>query len=154
MTLPAMTRRLLPVLGCALVLGACGGGDGDGPSTASGGTAKPAPTATGHKPRFVSQTLANKLQLGSRETGVLSRLGKPEAVLSDNGIRCFVYATDAGPDTWLRMCFKDGRMTGVGTIPGRKTAMTLDVPDIKGSGTLRKPNASRKHRKAKRAPKP
>jgi hypothetical protein len=107
----------------AAVLGGCGSGSGS--------------DTRARALKTISQRDAAALQLGYPEAALLKRFGDPEKRLEQAPFECLVYATDAGPDTWLRMCFKGGRMTGIATIPGRQTAMTLNPPGPRGPGHLK-----------------
>jgi hypothetical protein len=109
------------------------------PPIPGGGATPPVSRGAAGGPGFAAQRKTSAIQLGSRMTAVLERLGQPRKRLSDQDFDCFVYATDAGPDTWVRMCFRDGRMTGMGTISGRRIAMTLRVAAPKGDGKLVRP---------------
>ena len=128
----------------ALVLVACllAGCGSSGDDKASGpASPTPAPAST---PRTALQADLADLPLGSRETAVRERLGPPEKVLRRAPFICLVYATDGGPDTWVRMCFKDGRMTGMGTIAGRENAMTLPPEKPESTEGLEQTKPSKK----------
>lgn len=131
-------KAVIIIMVCGVAAAGCGGSDG-GKAPAKGKA-----TADTEAPRRIPQGKGMALPLGTNQSRAIKDLGTPEAVLESAPFRCFVYATDGGEDTWLRMCFKDDKLTGVGTIVGRKNAMTLDVPDAKGPGKVKRPKSSRK----------
>lgn len=118
----------------AVLAGACGGG-ADAPAGAGAEQ-----TATPAAARVVPQARAEGIDLGTSERVVIEQLGPPAARPADSRQRCAVYATDAGPDTWLRLCFRQDRLTSYGTVIGRETALTLEPPRLDGPGTLQDPN--------------
>jgi hypothetical protein len=113
-------------LACALaVLGGCGGDDD------AREAAKPARSATG-----VTQARIDALTLGAAERDVRAALGRPTATIERPKFRCHVYPTAAGGDTWLRLCFFDGKLGSLATVIGKQTALAVDPVKVEGPGKV------------------
>lgn len=129
-------KRWLVVLGALVAAGLAGCGEDDKPAPVPPPVAPPAAG-------IVPQADIQGVPLDTPEERVLSRFGEPVGKPSNAKQNCLVYATDAGPDTWQRFCFVDGKLANIATVIGRETALTLDVESPKGTGKLRRPDSSR-----------
>ena len=109
-------KAAIVTLICGAVLAGCGGlgAQGSGEDDGEGGDRRPpaGPPGRGDVAPARHQPVARAHATSA----------SPRPCSSRAPFRCFVYATDGGPDSWLRMCFKDDKMTGVGTIVGRTNA--------------------------------
>jgi hypothetical protein len=101
----------------------------------------PAP-AKPAKSRVVRQAEITNIPLGSSQAVVVKRFGEPVGRPSNKKQDCLVYATDGGPDTWERFCFIDDKLVNMATVIGRKNALTLDPPPLKGPGKLQHPTVT------------
>jgi hypothetical protein len=106
------------------------------------GQPSPAPATPPAQKGVVTQKDAARVKLGASQTSIRERFGPPAATPKKGKVTCLVYPTDAGPDTWERFCFVGGKLGSLAIVIGRKTALTIEPPPVKGGppGKPIKPN--------------
>jgi hypothetical protein len=130
---------VLIVAGLVAQAGLAGCGSDDATTSAPPPPAAVTSTEASTPANVVKQTDLQGIPLGLSQAAILKRFGPPAARPSSAKQRCLVYATDGGPDTWQRFCFIHGKLANIATVIGRRNAVTLDTPAIKGPGKLEQP---------------